>query len=221
MDLVDRYLQAVKFWLPSAQKQDIIAELSEDLRSQIEDKETTLGRKVTEAEVAALLRQVGRPVVVANRYLPQRQLIGPLWFPIYVRVLKIVAAGYLVPWILVWIGLMLFDPGYRATHIGSGWLAAVGTAWSGFWTTAVVAIGTVTIVFAVLERAQTRSRFLDNWEPGKLPAGSHVAHRCSTWSPTPSSAAGGSRRCGHRSSSTNPPCASRSRPCGASSFWAS
>jgi len=35
MELLERYLQAVKFWLPNEQKQDTIAELSEDLRSQI------------------------------------------------------------------------------------------------------------------------------------------------------------------------------------------
>ena len=31
MELLDRYLQAVRFWLPKAQQQDIIAELSSDL----------------------------------------------------------------------------------------------------------------------------------------------------------------------------------------------
>ena len=31
MELVDRYLQAVKFWLPRKEKDDIIAELSEDI----------------------------------------------------------------------------------------------------------------------------------------------------------------------------------------------
>jgi hypothetical protein len=31
MELLERYLQAVKFWLPKKQKQDIIAELSEDI----------------------------------------------------------------------------------------------------------------------------------------------------------------------------------------------
>jgi hypothetical protein len=33
MQLLERYLQAVKFWLPKEQKEDIIAELSEDIRS--------------------------------------------------------------------------------------------------------------------------------------------------------------------------------------------
>jgi len=170
MDLLDRYLQAVKFWLPRAHRQDIIAELREDLRSQIEDQEAELGRPLTDAEVEATLRHVGRPVLVANRYLPQRHLIGPVWFPIYAFVLKIVVACYLVPWILVWVGLMIFDPAYRAGHVGAGWLDALGEAWGGFWLAATIAIGVVTIVFAVLEQTQATSGFLENWDPRKLPA---------------------------------------------------
>ena len=56
MALVDRYLHAVKFWLPRNQKDDIIAELSEDLRSQIEDQEAELGHKLTDAEVEPILK---------------------------------------------------------------------------------------------------------------------------------------------------------------------
>ena len=37
MELLDRYLQAVKFWLPKSQRDDIIAELSEDIRCQFEE----------------------------------------------------------------------------------------------------------------------------------------------------------------------------------------
>jgi len=66
MELIDRYLQAVKFWLPKAQKQDIIAELSEDIRSQVEEKEAELGRKLNDAEVEAILIQRGSPIVVAK-----------------------------------------------------------------------------------------------------------------------------------------------------------
>jgi len=110
MELIDRYLQAVKFWLPKNQKQDIIAELSEDLGSQIEDREAELRRKLSESEVADLLKQRGRPVLVANRFLPQESLIGPVLFPIYLFVLKLVALFYMVPWILVWIGIAIFRP---------------------------------------------------------------------------------------------------------------
>src|SRR5215471_16481674 len=118
MDLIDRYLQAVKFWLPKAQQQDILQELSVDIQSQVEDKEAGLGRKLNEAEVADLLKQRGRPLSVAAGYLPQQHLIGPALFPVYVLVLKIVALFYLVPWVVVWICLMIFDEAYRSAHHG-------------------------------------------------------------------------------------------------------
>jgi hypothetical protein len=170
MELLDRYLQAVKFWLPKAQKQDIIAELSEDIRSQIEEKEIQLGRKLNEAEVEAILKHLGRPVLVANRYSPQRYLIGPLLFPIYQFVLKVVALCYLVPSVLVWIGYMAFDSSYRAQHSGGTLLGMLAALWGPLWLTAFFAFGVVTIVFGVLERAQAKSGFLEDWDPRKLPA---------------------------------------------------
>ena len=44
LTLVERYLKEAKFWLPQAQRADILAELSEGIRSQIEERETELGR---------------------------------------------------------------------------------------------------------------------------------------------------------------------------------
>lgn len=103
MELLERYLQAVGFWLPKPQKRDIIAELSEDIRSQIEEKESDLGRHLDEAELAVILKARGAPLLVAERYLPQRHLIGPLLFPIYRLALKW-ALLYQAPWFLVWVG---------------------------------------------------------------------------------------------------------------------
>ena len=167
MELLERYLQAVKFWLPKEQKQDIIAELSEDISSQIEERESQLGRNLTEAEIEGILKQRGRPVLVANRFLPQQYLIGPVLFPIYTFVLRIVALCYLLPWVLVWIGIMTYSPTYRIQH--GGWLGGIGQAWGGLWITAFIVIGVVTVVFAVLEQVQAKSRFLENWNPRKLP----------------------------------------------------
>jgi hypothetical protein len=83
MDLVDRYLNSVGFWLPSAQQDDILAELSEDLRSQIEDREAGLGRPLNEQEMVEVLKQCGDPMLVAGGFLPRQYLIGPPWFPLY------------------------------------------------------------------------------------------------------------------------------------------
>src|SRR6202171_5178307 len=129
MELLDRYEHADSFALPKAKKQDIIAELSEDIRSQIEEKEAELGRKLNDAEVEDILKQLGRPVLVANRYAPRQYLIGPVLFPIYRFVLELVALCYLVPWVLVWIGLMTSAPGYRAAHFSGGWIGALASLW--------------------------------------------------------------------------------------------
>ena len=61
MEMTDRYLEAVKFWLPKQQKDDIIDELSADIAAQIEEREAGLGRKLTETEVEAILTERGRP----------------------------------------------------------------------------------------------------------------------------------------------------------------
>src|SRR5439155_15304481 len=114
MELIERYLQAVKFWLSKNQRQDIIAELSEDIHSQIEERESALGRKLTDDDVEQILKQRGRPLLVAEKYLPQKSLIGPVLFPAYRFVLKLALLCYLVPWAAVWIGLVVLNPSYRS-----------------------------------------------------------------------------------------------------------
>lgn len=96
MTLVDRYLRAVKEQLPRAQQDDIIGELSEHLRAQIEDEEAARGRPLADAEQAAILKRFGNPMIVAARYRGDsrsvsfgRRLIGPELFPTYAKVLKI------------------------------------------------------------------------------------------------------------------------------------
>lgn len=162
MDLLDRYLHAVRFWLPRAQKDDIIAELSEDIHSQVEDLEAALGRKLNEPELESILKQRGRPVFVASRYRPQQYLIGPALFPVYRFVVMIVAVCYLVPWLLTWIALTVFAPNYH-TSFGR----TFGPPWGDFWVVMFVAFGTVTLVFAIIERV--KPRILEDWNPRTLP----------------------------------------------------
>jgi hypothetical protein len=104
-------------------------------------------------------------VLVANQFRPQQQLIGSVLFPIYVFVLKIVAAFYLAPWVLVWIGLRAFG----TLHSGQSLIASVGSFWTSFWPMAFSMVGSITIIFAILERVQQKSRFMEKWDPRKLP----------------------------------------------------
>jgi hypothetical protein len=165
MELLDRYLHAVRFWLPKAQQNDIIAELGDDLRSQMEDRESALGRPMSEDEIAAQLQQTGHPMRVAARYQPQQSLIGPMLFPLYKFVLKIVAFGYLVPWLLVWIALTIFMPSH---HADNPVLTAI-SGWAAMWTNVFFIFGLITLIFAVLERVQSSVSVLHKWDPRKLP----------------------------------------------------
>jgi hypothetical protein len=157
-------LQAVRFWLPSSQH-DIVAELRDDIRSEIEERETSLGRNLNESEWEAVLKQRGRPLLVAEKYLPQRSLIGPVLFPAYWFVLKIVLLCYLVPWISVWIALVTWSPQYRSEHLGVAAFKDLFVLWMNGW----VAFTIPTIVFAVLERVKRQDWLIKDWSPRRLP----------------------------------------------------
>jgi len=66
-DLLDRYLQAIGEHLPAASRDDVLAELHTNLQAQIDDRSEEVNRPLTEAEVAAILKDHGRPLVVAAR----------------------------------------------------------------------------------------------------------------------------------------------------------
>jgi len=176
MDLIPRYLQAVRFWLPKKQQDDIIAELSEDIHAQIAEREAALGRPLTDADVEALLRERGSPIRVANGYLPQQQLIGPLLFPLYLFVLKVVSLCIVIPWAVGWlaaiIGQNTAHGGWANSHLagiaGHFW-AAWSSSMHGVFTGWLVAMGVVTLVFAVLERTDAKTKLLECWNPRKLP----------------------------------------------------
>jgi len=97
MELLDQYLKSVRPLLPEAQREDILDELSEEIRSHMEGQAAILGRPLTEGEQSAILSRYGHPLIVGGRYQPYRgtlavgkELIGRELFPFYLKTLKIV-----------------------------------------------------------------------------------------------------------------------------------
>jgi tRNA U54 and U55 pseudouridine synthase Pus10 len=76
MELVDRYLKTVGSYLPKEQKEDILRELSENIRSEIEDKEAELGRPLIEVEQEAIVKRQGNPLLVAGRYRQEERSVA-------------------------------------------------------------------------------------------------------------------------------------------------
>ena len=160
MNLLERYLQAVRFFLPRHQQDDIVRELSENLISQMEDREEELGRPLTEDEQADILRRHGHPMLVAGRYRSHQQLIGPVFFPIYVFALKAgLGIALLVTVVIATITTILNGDAVRQGV--EALLAFPGRALMVFaWTT---------LGFAALDFARARLKLPRTWDPRSLP----------------------------------------------------
>lgn len=159
--MLDRYLNAVAFWLPSAEGRDVTAELRDDIRSEIEAREEDLGRALSEAEIEDILTRWGHPMRVAERYLPSRALIGPALLPVYTVVLQVFAAIF-TGWVLILGGLAAFSPDWS---VGGDRLY---DTLDGLFVTALCAFAVVTALFAVVERSTARARRLDTWTAAQL-----------------------------------------------------
>ena len=163
-ELLDRYLQAVRFWLPrTARQEDVLAELGEDLRSQIDEKETELGRSLNPDEVSAILKRCGSPMMVAGSLGPKRHLIGPALFPIYIFVLKMVLL-----WIMVPVFIFIIGP-VNLANAGGDWGPAIAATLANLWFALFIAAGIITLVFAIVERTSSQLGIESKWDPLKLP----------------------------------------------------
>jgi hypothetical protein len=161
MNLLERYLDALRWALPRAKADDILAELRDVLTMQIEDREEALGRPLTDAEMGALFKEFGHPLVVAARYRPQQWLIGPDVFPFYKFVLRVVLVIVICIQVVIASARYLFGGG-MAVQI-------LGPALGGLWMSVLTSVGVVTLVFAVLERWGFPANHLRNWKPDQLP----------------------------------------------------
>jgi hypothetical protein len=159
MELIDRYLQAVKFSLPMTQRDDIIKELRDSILSQIEEKEAALGRLLTKDEQVELLKKLGSPMQLASRYGKQQHLIGATMFPIYWKVLK-AALGLAF--------LVQAAASIAMAAAGKPFTASLG-ALLHYPSVALSVFGWVTVVFAAMDFFGAKIQVNDRWDPRKLP----------------------------------------------------
>lgn len=160
MELLDRYLQAVKTFLPKARQDDILTELSENILSRMDDKEAELGRPLGESEQAAILKEHGHPVVVASRYRTRQHLIGPVMFPVYWFVLKVSFWATLAVYVVM---------AAIAALIGGDPVQQIVQTFLRFPGAALMLFAWMTLAFAALDRVEGKFRSLGKWDPRSLP----------------------------------------------------
>jgi len=163
VDLLERYLQSIRTFLPRKAQDDILRELSENILSQMEEKEAELGRPLTEAEQEEVIKQHGHPIVVAARYGRRQYLIGPGLFPIYWLTLKIALLAALAVRFIVAIVTVLVsaDPVHQILPA----LLAVPLV-------VIPVFAWITVAFVAFEFFSPRVnlRCITKWRPRWLPA---------------------------------------------------
>jgi hypothetical protein len=176
MNLLDRYLKSVASFLPADQRDDILRELDENLRSQMEEREADLGRPLTEPEQEAILKQHGHPLVVASGYRQDqrsvafgRRFIGPVLFPPYAKVLSF-NLGLTSAMIIVIFSAM-FAAGQHVTVLNG---------FSALLYQFLIQFGVITLIFSVMQTQLDKHP--DRWS-AKNPSGFEFPSKVYRWAP--------------------------------------
>lgn len=158
MNWIDRYIGAVKRYLPKPMREDVGEELHGILEEKLGEAQEEKGGPLQEADALALLKSFGHPLQVASRYHSQRVLIGESLFPIYRQVLKYLAFTLLT----IYLASTLIE----ASGIFEWWPDSVNGSIEhiGLWYVIIV-----TALFYALEQYLTRVDFFGRWNPKKLP----------------------------------------------------
>ena len=163
MELLDRYLHAVREYMIRSHRDDFVKELGDNILSQMEDRAAELGRPLNESEQAEILKRFGHPLVVAAPYrrLPMQQLVGPKLFPLYWFALQAMVVVLLAFNLVLAVVLSL-----KHGSILNG----VATALGAFCLCTLVGVGGLTICFGLAEYfGGGKVPFSETFDPLELP----------------------------------------------------
>jgi hypothetical protein len=149
MNLIDIYISEVGKDLPRKNREDIETEIRSALEDMLEERSRETGKAVDDEMIFEVLKEYGAPEKVAASYHPERYLIGPKLFPGYLTVIRIVLP-IIVVFALIGAGTALAEinpTGDVATAIAN----AIGEAIAGFFSAALSALGSITLIFAILQ----------------------------------------------------------------------
>lgn len=162
MELLQRYVDNVKTYLPGKLREDIGSELYSGLQDEYDEMSDTLGRAPTEVELSALLQRRGHPMEVAAAFRPRKTLVSEALFPLYTQVLKWVFLAVIVGNGAVAV-LSLFqqsEPSFIRAAVQ--WL-------SGTLDSALYCFAWVTIGFYLAGESLSYRNTFRKWDPRKLP----------------------------------------------------
>lgn len=163
MNWINQYVAAVKRNLPEHMREDVGEELTDIILSNIDDKQGSLGRLLSDDETIALLDEYGHPEKVAARYIGRRQLIGPQWFGLYHKVLSSVLTMVVIYYSVSVLLSLLSGESTGLWYLIKNFLYEI-------FNTGVYATVVVTAVFYYLDSSPAGESLLARWHLQEMPA---------------------------------------------------
>ena len=167
MDLIERYIHEVGRRLPKRMRVDVETELHSLLLDSLEERlagDFPEPDEVPEDIQVAVLKEFGPPQLVAQQYNPRvNYIIGPRLFEPYLITIAVVLGITFVAHLL---GVVTLAANPTAVQ------GALGDAVAGLIHSLEAALGAVTLVFALVERAIAGTDAQEDkstWDPRKMP----------------------------------------------------
>ncbi len=155
MDMLEDYLRAVSRLLPRAKREDIIAELRDEILTRIEAREGELGRTLSPDETENLLREFGHPIVIAARYRDEPQYsVGPALYPYWMFAVRFAIILEIALSTLVFIGRVA-----GGADVSQAFSQAIGSGIGGVMTL----IGFATVAAWIIERKGITIGYFKTW----------------------------------------------------------
>jgi len=159
MNLIETYVSEVGRQLRQKNRADIEAEIRSALQDMLDERSKQTGKPINDELIFAVLQEYGSPEKIAASYQGKRFLIGPRLFPAFIKVIQIVLPimGVLG---LIGVGFSLgrpkLTPGIDIrTYVqlnASFIINTITHAIYGFFGSMISALGSITLIFALLER---------------------------------------------------------------------
>ncbi|MGB7339746.1 MAG: hypothetical protein WBC91_12705 [Phototrophicaceae bacterium] len=161
-ELIDRYIHQVGLYVRPKERTEIEAELRSQIQDQLEDR---YGESPTQANIVAVLKQLGDPHAMATSYGGEQYLIGPELYPLMMRVLSFGLP--LVPVVVVIAGIIatLHSPE------GGNWLGLlIGSIFTATFV-ALIFLAVVIIIFVILQQSdqELNTATTNEFNPLELP----------------------------------------------------
>jgi len=166
MKWLERYVEAVKSYLPKNIREDVGEEIKSVLQDKLEAEQDARGTKMSENDLKNWISTFEHPMLLAAGYQERRELVAAEVFPFYVQVLRIA--------LVIILFIKVASAGFYILANGKfDILNLFERLTGGLIEAGLLAFGSITLIFHFLGRKIAGADWLKKWKVEELPETGH------------------------------------------------